>query len=43
MLKNEVLRLMDYYPKIYFACHTRHVSDIDTGAMIMAKIKAMIN
>jgi DNA-binding MarR family transcriptional regulator len=43
MLKNEVLRLMDYYPKNYFACHTRHVTDIDTGAKITAKQASVLD
>lgn len=31
-----VKQLMEYYPKIYFACHTRHVKDPDTGEQISA-------
>ena len=36
MLKDVVSRLLDYYPKIYFACHTRHVTDINTGVKLTA-------
>jgi MarR family transcriptional regulator, organic hydroperoxide resistance regulator len=27
MLKDDVSLLMEFYPKIYFACHTKHVND----------------
>ena len=43
MLRNEVLRLMDYYPKIYFACHTRHVMDSNTGAKLTAKQASILD
>lgn len=36
MKKNEASRLMDYYPKIYFACHTRHIEDKDRGVKLTA-------
>jgi MarR family transcriptional regulator, organic hydroperoxide resistance regulator len=26
-MPDDALKLMDFYPKIYFACHTRHVRD----------------
>lgn len=29
MPNKTVSQVMDFYPKIYFACHTRHVHDID--------------
>lgn len=28
---SQVRELMDAYPRIYFACHTRHVRDADSG------------
>jgi len=31
MIKDDVSRLMNFYPLIYFACHTRHITDRDTG------------
>ena len=37
MLRTEALRLMDFYPKIYFACHTTHVTDGETGVKLTAK------
>lgn len=30
MIAEQVSSLMDSYPKIYFACHTRHVQDEET-------------
>ena len=33
---NAVERLLSAYPKIYFACHVRHVRDADTGRQISA-------
>ena len=29
-------RVLDAYPRIYFACHTRHVRDPETGADVSA-------
>jgi len=29
-----VAQLMDYYPRIYFACHTRHVTDPKTNRVL---------
>lgn len=43
MLKTEVSRLMDFYPKIYFACHTRHVSDKDTGIRLTANQASILD
>ena len=36
MEQGEVSLLMDYYPKIYFACHTRHVEDKNKGVKLTA-------
>ncbi len=30
-MKEKVDKLMDFYPRIYFACHTRHVTDPETN------------
>ncbi len=30
-LEEEAGKLMDFYPRIYFACHTRHVIDPETN------------
>jgi len=32
----DVRALLDAYPRIYFACHTRHVRDPQTGAALSA-------
>jgi DNA-binding MarR family transcriptional regulator len=32
----QVVSLMDSYPKIYFACHTRHVQDEETNQRVSA-------
>jgi DNA-binding MarR family transcriptional regulator len=32
----DVRRLLDAYPRIFFACHTRHVRDPDTGGELSA-------
>jgi MarR family transcriptional regulator, organic hydroperoxide resistance regulator len=34
MLDDEVSLLLDFYPKIYFACHTRHVVDTVKGVKL---------
>ena len=35
-MEEEVARILDYYPKIYFACHTRHVIDKDKDVKLTA-------
>jgi MarR family transcriptional regulator, organic hydroperoxide resistance regulator len=35
-MKELTSQLLDFYPRIYFACHTRHVVDIDTNVKITA-------
>lgn len=34
---------MDYYPKIYFACHTRHVRDEETGVKLTANQASILD
>ena len=34
---------MDYYPKIYFACHTKHVTDKDTGIKLTANQASILD
>lgn len=34
MLDDEVSLVLDFYPKIYFACHTRHVTDLAKGVKL---------
>jgi DNA-binding MarR family transcriptional regulator len=36
MAKNAVLQVMELYPRIYFACHTRHVRDPETRRLLSA-------
>lgn len=36
MIAAQVLTLMQSYPKIYFACHTRHVQDEETNQRLSA-------
>jgi len=33
---NAVAQLMSYYPRIFFACHTRHVRDARSGRVLSA-------
>jgi MarR family transcriptional regulator, organic hydroperoxide resistance regulator len=35
-MKDEIARVLSDYPKIYFACHTRHVRDPKTDAKLSA-------
>ena len=35
-IKAAAIQLMDFYPKIYFACHTRHVHDVDKDVKLTA-------
>jgi MarR family transcriptional regulator, organic hydroperoxide resistance regulator len=36
MEKDSVLQVMEFYPRIYFACHTRHVRDPKTRRVLSA-------
>jgi MarR family transcriptional regulator, organic hydroperoxide resistance regulator len=36
MAKNAVHQVMELYPRIYFACHTRHVRDPETRRLLSA-------
>lgn len=36
MLRDDVRQLMEAYPRIYFACHTRHVRDPETDQELSA-------
>jgi DNA-binding MarR family transcriptional regulator len=36
MAENAVRRVMELYPRIYFACHTRHVRDPQTRRLLSA-------
>jgi DNA-binding MarR family transcriptional regulator len=43
MAKNDVSRLLHFYPLIYFACHTRHVIDKDTGVTLTANQASILD
>ncbi|MBS1708543.1 MAG: winged helix-turn-helix transcriptional regulator [Armatimonadetes bacterium] len=36
-------RVLDLYPKIFFACHTRHVRDTNSGAELTAKQASILD
>src|SRR5271168_830673 len=36
MPSDAVTQLMDFYPRIYFACHRRHVRDPKSGKLLSA-------
>lgn len=40
---SDVERLLDAYPRIYFACHTRHVRDPDTGDELSAHQASLLS
>ena len=39
----EVSRLLDFYPKIFYACHTRHVTDKQTGVRLTANQASILD
>lgn len=43
MLDDDISRLMDFYPKIYFACHTRHVTDKAAGIRLTANQASILD
>ncbi len=43
MIKDDISRLMNFYPLIYFACHTRHVTDEDTGVKLTANQASILD
>lgn len=42
-MKEEIEKLMDFYPRIYFACHTRHVQDPDTSEKLTANQASILD
>ena len=42
-LADDVRRLLIDYPRIYFACHTRHVADPRTGAALSATLASILD
>jgi len=43
MLGEDVRRLMDLYPRIFMACHTRHVKDPETKALVSARQASILD
>jgi len=43
MLGGGVKRVMETYPKIYFACHTRHVRDDETGKTLSTHLASILD
>jgi DNA-binding MarR family transcriptional regulator len=43
MLGEDVRRLLDLYPRIFFACHTRHVPDPETRKLVSAKQASILD
>jgi MarR family transcriptional regulator, organic hydroperoxide resistance regulator len=43
MLGEDVRRLLDLYPRIFFACHTRHVADPETRRLVSARQASILD
>jgi MarR family transcriptional regulator, organic hydroperoxide resistance regulator len=43
MSKDGVRRVMELYPRIYFACHTRHVRDPKTQRLLSAHMASILD
>jgi DNA-binding MarR family transcriptional regulator len=43
MSKDGVRRVMELYPRIYFACHTRHVRDPKTQRLLSARMASILD
>ena len=43
MLGEDVRRLLDLYPRIFFACHTRHVPDPETRKLVSARQASVLD
>ena len=43
MSDDAVERLLAYYPRIYFACHTRHVRDERAGRLVSARLASILD
>lgn len=43
MFGHDVNRLLQNYPKIYLACHTRHVRDDETGRSLSAHLAGILD
>ncbi len=43
MKKEAAMLLMDFYPKIYFACHTRHIVDSEKNIKLTANQASILD
>lgn len=43
LIKEEVSKLMDFYPRIYFACHVRHVRDPENERKLTANQASVLD
>jgi MarR family transcriptional regulator, organic hydroperoxide resistance regulator len=43
MSKDGLRRVMEFYPRIYFACHTRHVRDPKTQRLLSAHMASILD
>jgi DNA-binding MarR family transcriptional regulator len=42
-VKREVQQVLDYYPRIFFACHVSHVKDPETGKELSDNQASILN
>ncbi|MEI8281112.1 MAG: MarR family winged helix-turn-helix transcriptional regulator [Armatimonadota bacterium] len=42
-MSDDARKLLDFYPKIYFACHTRHVRDPKTEAVLTSNQASILD
>ncbi len=43
MLSNDVRALLEYYPRVFHACHTRHVRDPETRNRVSARQASILD
>ena len=43
MIGDDIRAILDHYPKIFFACHVRHVKDRPTGRTISARQASILD
>src|SRR5690348_7458142 len=43
MVNGEMHRLLQSYPKIYLACHTRHLRDDETGRTLSPRLGSILD
>ena len=40
-IDQDARRLMKFYPKVFFACHTRHVRDAKTDELVAQQVRIL--